>query len=149
MAVTEGADFRLPSDTVYAGRGEMVTDRQRKDTGKAGEDEACRFLLNMGHTILERNWRCGHLEIDIISLDADGIHFVEVKSRVFPAEAPPEESVGAAKRGRIAAAASRWIRKHGTGDMEYAFDVVSVVFKGDGYAVEYFPRAFIPIYGAL
>ena len=121
----------------------------RSRVGRSGEDIAAAYLCGLGHTVLDRNWRAGHLEIDIVTMASDGIHFVEVKSRVFPAEAPPEESVGAAKRGRIAAAASRWIRKHGTGDMEYAFDVVSVVFKGDGYAVEYFSRAFIPIYGAL
>ena len=52
----------------------------RRDLGKKGEDIACRLLEEKGHTILERNWRSGHLEIDIISLDQDGIHFVEVKA---------------------------------------------------------------------
>ena len=53
----------------------------RRQLGKAGEYVACGFLRSMGHIILERNWRSGHLEIDIISLDRDGIHFVEVKTR--------------------------------------------------------------------
>ena len=38
----------------------------RRDLGKKGEDIACRLLEEKGHTILERNWRAGHLEIDII-----------------------------------------------------------------------------------
>ena len=36
--------------------------------GKKGEDIACGLLEGMGHIILERNWRSGHLEIDIISV---------------------------------------------------------------------------------
>lgn len=45
----------------------------RQSIGKQGEDIACNLLRSMGHTILERNWRSGHLEIDIISFDKDGI----------------------------------------------------------------------------
>ena len=65
--------------------------------GKAGEDEVCKFLISKGHTILDRNWRCGHLEIDIISLAPDGIHFAEVKSRTAPVQGEPEDAVNAAK----------------------------------------------------
>lgn len=59
--------------------------------GKRGEDEACELLIKKGHAILERNYRCGHLEIDIISIDSDGLHFVEVKTRMAPVCAEPEE----------------------------------------------------------
>ena len=31
--------------------------KAKKKTGKEGADEACRFLIDKGHTILERNWR--------------------------------------------------------------------------------------------
>ena len=48
--------------------------------GRRGEDIVCDYLVDRGHTILERNWRWGHLEIDIISINNIGIHFVEVKS---------------------------------------------------------------------
>ena len=65
-----------------------------EQTGKEGEDEACRFLIDKGHTILERNWRSGHLEIDLITEAADGIHFVEVKSRKTGEDILPEESIG-------------------------------------------------------
>ena len=48
----------------------------RQITGRRGEDEACRYLRDRGHEIIRRNWRCGHLEIDIISLDPEGLHIV-------------------------------------------------------------------------
>ena len=35
--------------------------------GQIGEEEACRFLIRKGYTLLERNWRVGHLELDIIA----------------------------------------------------------------------------------
>ena len=66
--------------------------------GRRGEDVACGFLSGKGHTIVERNYRSGHLEIDIITLDKDGVHFVEVKSRVAPVAVSPEENVTAAKQ---------------------------------------------------
>ena len=56
----------------------------RGSLGKKGEDIACSLLEGKGHTILERNWRCGHLEIDIISIAPDGIHFVAPNSYAEP-----------------------------------------------------------------
>ena len=50
-------------------------------TGKRGEAAVADYLTAKGHTIVARNWRCGHLELDIVSLDKTGLHFVEVKTR--------------------------------------------------------------------
>ena len=65
----------------------------RQVIGHSGEDLACEFLIDKGHIILERNWRFGHLEIDIISCNPEGIHFVEVKARKTNIQAPPQNSV--------------------------------------------------------
>lgn len=103
----------------------------------------------MGHSILERNYRSGHLEIDIISLDADGIHFVEVKTRRDSIQAPPQYSVDRAKQGRIARAAQKFLNSRKSlppGSHECHFDVIAVVFQGDKYSTEWFPQAYIPIY---
>ena len=41
--------------------------------GRKGEEEACSYLCRNGHRILARNWRGGHLELDIVTLeDEDG-----------------------------------------------------------------------------
>lgn len=118
-------------------------------TGKRGEEETCAYLIRSGHTILERNFRCGHLEIDIISLDKDGIHFVEVKSLTAPTGSRPEEKVGRIKQKRIAAAAGRYLaEKDGGrfGSLEVFMDVAAVVFDGDKTEINYFPNAYIPMY---
>ena len=111
---------------------------------------ACRFLEGMGHKILRRNYRSGHLEIDIISTDGNGVHFVEVKSRVAPVAVAPEENVTALKQKKIANAALRYL--NGAKDpgltpgMEARFDVVAVTFEGGDERIEWFPDAFIPLY---
>lgn len=121
----------------------------RRNLGRKGEDIACRLLESKGHTILERNWRCGHLEIDIISFDAEGIHFVEVKTRRLSIQAPPQENVNHLKQARIVKAALKFL-KTGKGlpfgNLECMFDVVAVTFDGDKAMTKWFPQAYIPIY---
>lgn len=130
-----------------SGRPVMVYDSGRRQrTGSAGEQIAVKFLEGAGHTVLDRNWRTGHLELDIVSVKEGGIHFVEVKSRVFPMEAEPEANVGPAKQKRLVAAARKWLKMKGCSGMECSFDVVCVVFKDETYSVRYFPEAFIPIF---
>lgn len=130
-----------------------TTERQmtpRMEIGRRGEDVACEFLTENGHSIVQRNYRCGHLEIDIITLDRNGVHFVEVKSRVAPVAAAPEENVTAAKQRKIADAALRFLHKSKderlAGDLEVNFDVVAVTFDGGEEIVEWFPNAFYPVY---
>ena len=122
----------------------------RMEIGRMGEDVACGFLTEKGHTIVQRNYRCGHLEIDIITLDRNGVHFVEVKSRVAPVAAAPEENVTAAKQRKVADAALRFLHKSKderlAGDLEVNFDVVAVTFDGAEEIVEWFPNAFYPVY---
>lgn len=122
----------------------------RMELGRSGEDVACGFLSGKGHTIVERNYRSGHLEIDIITLDKDGVHFVEVKSRVAPVAVSPEENVTAAKQKKVADAALRYLHtskdKRLSADLEVSFDVVAVTFDGGGEIVEWFPNAYYPMY---
>lgn len=121
----------------------------RSELGRRGEDIAAELLENMGHTILERNWRSGHLEIDIITYDVVGIHFVEVKTRRESVQAPPQESVDWRKQKRIVNAAQGFLRSgkgKPFGSHECMFDVVAVTFCGDEYSTEWIPQAFIPLY---
>ena len=112
--------------------------------GQLGEEKACTFLQSRGHRIVARNWRGSHLEVDIISDAPDGLHFVEVKTRLA-ADAAPEEKVDALKQRRISAAALKYLNETGS-DREVFFDVVSVTLSGDESTVNYFPQARIPMY---
>ena len=122
---------------------------KRQVTGKKGEDVACDLLAGRGHTILERNHRVGHLEIDIVSVSADGIHFVEVKARRESIQAPPQDNVDHVKQRRIATAAKGFLRSRKGlpfNGCECHFDVIAVIFKENTAQVDYFPDAYIPIY---
>jgi putative endonuclease len=124
-------------------------ENHRQTLGQQGENLACEYLRGIGQTILERNWRSGHREIDIISIDADGIHFVEVKTRQQNVQAPPQDNVNKAKQKRIVSAALGYLnnaqglpRK----DLECFFDVVAITFEDGEANVEWIPQAFIPLY---
>ena len=122
---------------------------KRQKLGQVGEELACRYLTEIGHTVIERDWRSGHLEIDVISISPDGIHFVEVKTRRESIQAPPQENVDRRKQTKIikAARASLKSRKGRTfARTDSQFDVVAVTIIEDHMRIEYFPQAYIPIY---
>ena len=114
--------------------------------GQNGEEIACDFLLSRGHQILDRNWRSGHLELDIVSEDQEGLHFVEVKARTAPVTSAVSDQVNLIKQKRISAAALQYLNKKHLVGQEVFFDIVSVVFDGQETVVRYFPQAWIPMY---
>ena len=121
----------------------------RWQTGKFGEDMAADYLDGKGFTIIARNWRSGHYELDIVALDGDaGIHFVEVRTRINP-EILPQETVNSTKQRKVIEAAKRFLREEANrkfSDFEAFFDVVGVTVANDGTDLEYIPQAFIPMY---
>ncbi len=120
----------------------------RGKVGKKGEDEALEYLLGRGHTILARNWRKHRCEIDIISLDSRGLHFVEVKTRTSGRISPLENITPSKKRNMVCAAMDFLSSEHREqlSSVELFFDIVTVVFEGSTFELEYIPEAFIPIF---
>lgn len=114
--------------------------------GVLGEQMACDFLESRGHQILDRNWRAGHLELDIVSEGPDGVHFVEVKARTAPVSSSLSDQVNSVKQKRISAAALQYLNKKHLDGREVYFDIVSVLFDGKETIVRYFPQAWIPMY---
>ncbi len=100
--------------------------RVKDAVGRWGEQVAADTLAAAGLTIVERNWRCPHGEIDIIALDGDALVFCEVKTRSSVAFGLPAEAVGPAKAARIRRLARVWLAEH-PGWNQVRFDVVSVV----------------------
>ena len=109
-------------------------------TGQAGETAACEYLTQHGYTILCRNFRAAHDEIDIIAESDTYIVFVEVKTRTAKTKSAygrPASSVTARKRACLARAAQAYIRTRHT-DKFYRFDVIEVLLchkpvTGEGY----------------
>jgi putative endonuclease len=53
---------------------------QKQIVGKIGEDCVCKYLVNKGYKVIERNYLRKWGEIDIIAQRDKAIHFIEVKS---------------------------------------------------------------------
>ena len=39
----------------------------KKEKGMRGETVACDYLVREGYTIVDRNWRAGHCELDVVA----------------------------------------------------------------------------------
>lgn len=117
--------------------------------GRRAEDIACKYLEAKGFTILERNWRCHHLELDIIASEKSNpalVHFIEVKGRVFPSlAAEPSEMVGVKKQQNIVKAASGYLKKNKL-SAEAVFDIIAILFKPNGYEISFIRDAFSPLW---
>ena len=120
--------------------------RNRQDLGKKGEDVALEYLLQRGMKLLERNWRSGHKELDLVMEEEGFIRIVEVRSRTYPAQIDPFESVDTVKRKKIMQAAKGYVASNRSliRDKEVVFDVVSILFNGELFKIEYIREAFAP-----
>jgi len=108
----------------------------RQILGERGERIAEQFLVGKGGHILERRFRSGHRDIDLVAEwtgrggDERMIAFVEVKTRASPDYGGPLGAVHWRKQRELVKAARDWMgRFHRPGDA-YRFDVVGVVFGG-------------------
>jgi putative endonuclease len=95
------------------------------ETGKRGEELAAEFLQNKGYVILEKNWRRGYLEVDLICMDKQCLVLVEVKTRADLRYGAPEEFVTRKKEKNLLDAAEKYIEIKGL-ENEVRFDIVSV-----------------------
>ena len=119
----------------------MKTEKQLQ--GFAGEDMAANLLLQKGYRILERNWRCGHLEVDIIAENDDYLVIVEVKTRKSVVFGTPEVFVDTTKQRHLIRAAMCYAKfKEVT--KEIRFDIISVVNSPECQEINHIENAFKP-----
>ncbi len=109
--------------------------------GTIGEQAAVDFLKANGHNVLERNYRCGKAEVDIVSQDGKFIVFSEVKTRSNQAFGLPEEFVDKKKRLLMKKAADGYMQQQNR-DNEIRFDVISVTHDKGKLTVYHIKDAF-------
>ena len=102
--------------------------------GMTGEDVAAKFLEQNGYTVIERNYRCGHEEIDIIAADEQFLVFVEVKTRSChipdsTVYGRPASAVSATKQRHVVSAARAYLRSHPENTRQPRLDVIEVYLK--------------------
>lgn len=94
--------------------------------GAWGEEVATKALAEAGWAVLERRYRFGHREIDIVAEKGDVVAFIEVKTRRTVTYGHPFESITRTKRRDLEVVARRWIRDHPNRGRVHRFDVISV-----------------------
>ncbi|MDP1623398.1 MAG: YraN family protein [Bacteroidales bacterium] len=111
------------------------------ELGKKGEEIAVAHLTGLGYRILERNWRLGKEEIDIIARDGNFVVIVEVKTRTSNALAEPETSVTKSKQRILVRTANAYInyRKQ---QGEVRFDIITVLVRQEGETINHIVDAF-------
>ena len=120
-----------------------LSPEERRGGGNAAEERACRHLEGAGLTIVERNFRTGGGEIDIVARKGDVLVFVEVRSREDADFGTPEESVTPAKRRRIVGAAKRYLSDVPPSSWSEArFDVIAIEGSGEAAVLRHYPAAF-------
>ena len=114
------------------------------DLGKAGEIIAADHLGLNGYEIIEKNWRFGKAEIDIIAKKETLLIFIEVKTRSTDFFGKPEEFVSQKKMEMVADAANVFIEKMAF-DGEIRFDVIGIVLKKDNsFTLQHFEDTYFP-----
>lgn len=111
--------------------------------GNKGEDLAAGFLKKSGYKILERNWKWGKNEIDIIAEKDDRIVFIEVKTRSENPLMHPRTAITVEKQKSIIYAADGYIKRSRT-DKEARFDLLFIVLQGEQPQFELIEDAFYP-----
>ena len=113
---------------------------------KWGEQYAADYLQSIGYDIIERDWRIGHRDIDIIARTGDGttVVFVEVKTRTSDVVTKPDDAVDIKKIRNIGYAANNYIKTKGIVD-EVRFDIISIIGNNKENAqLEHIIEAFNP-----
>ena len=119
----------------------MMTEQQQ--TGHAGEDMALSYLLKNGYTILDSNWRFGHLEVDLIALDHHTLVFIEVKTRSTDIFVSPIKAVHRQKQQNIIRAANTYLLKHHY-TYEVRFDIIAILKTNKETRLEHLKDAYSP-----
>lgn len=117
------------------------------DLGKWGEEMAVQHLQEQGYTILDRDWRFGHRDLDIVARTPDGIVvvFVEVKTRTSDVVSSPHDAVDARKIKSLGAAANAYVKEFQIWD-ELRFDIISIIGdRSETALLEHVEDAFNPL----
>jgi len=113
-------------------------DRRKIERGKRFEQLAARFYTDQGFRILERNWRKGHKEIDLIVRKDDLVAFVEVKSSSSTKFGHPAERVDKKKIENLTQCAREYLATVNLSGVDLRFDVVTF----QNGKLEHYPDAF-------
>ena len=110
--------------------------------GTIGETMACNYLERLGYHVVERNWKYGRYEIDILAWYDNVLIVIEVKTRA-DGYYRPEHYVTRNQWYNIAFATGRYMDVIGY-EWEVRFDIVAITIQKRGSRVTHFKDVFFP-----
>ena len=116
---------------------------EHNQLGKKGEDLAADYLVSKEYKILERNWRFGKGEVDLICSKANYAVFVEVKTRSTDFFGQPEEAVNKKKQRYLIRAADDYVNQKDL-QLEVRYDIISIILKQGSHTIRHLEDAFYP-----
>ncbi len=120
-------------------------DKSTKQSGDEGEEMAVEFLVKKGYEIIERNYRYGKGELDIIAKDPEKNEtvFVEVKTKNNLEFGDPVYSVTKNKIKQLKRMAELYLYDKDIDEVDCRFDVVTVLLVNpDKPEIEHYENAF-------
>ena len=109
---------------------ELTRSHIGKNLGRRAEDLAKEYFLQQGYRLLERNFRAGPGEIDLILEKDDLLVFVEVKARRSLRYGLPQEAVTRLKQETIRRVAEAYMLRGKGLNRKVRFDVLAITFPG-------------------
>lgn len=95
--------------------------------GEIAEHHALQYLQARQLKLVEKNYRCGLGEIDLIMEHGEALVFVEVRFRKNRAFGSAAETVTPAKQTKVRAAARHYLMSKGIGESRpMRFDIVAI-----------------------
>lgn len=116
---------------------------ENKKAGDFGEDIAAEYLVQNGYEIIERNYRFGHGEIDIIAKKNNVLVFIEVKTRTSLEFGEPEYAVTKTKQNQVRKIAAAYLYEKEIKDQDCRLDVIAILFRTKSkYSLNHIENAF-------
>lgn len=120
----------------------MMGKNEPSNIGKVGEEIAGNYLIKKGYVILEKNFRYGHGEIDIIAKDGETLVFVEVKTKKHGDFGDPLYWISRKKQLQIGKIARAYLYQKGIDEIDCRFDVITLQWEKGSYKIEHLQDAF-------
>jgi putative endonuclease len=117
-----------------------------KKSGDEGEEIAAEYIVEKGYEIIDRNYRYGKGEIDIIAKDPETGEtvFIEVKSKKNLEFGDPVYSVTKNKIKQIKRMAELYLYDKEIDEIDCRFDVITVLLRGKQKPIiEHYINAFM------
>lgn len=122
----------------------MIIASPKTELARKGEELACLHLQSKGYTLIQRNYRIGQGELDIIARHGKDLVFIEVKTRESAFLTDPLQLVPVSKQRQVIRIANAYLKTLKT--LERArFDIVVVIHNSQYTSIDHIEDAFYPM----